>query len=153
VKRDELLFEVLLGIIIIIFITTSFYYSPKARLVPLVVGFISLGLVIIQVITDAMTGKSGQKGEEAKFFQSKFIYAVLFSIAYGSALFLLGYYGSLGIFSIVATRYWFKEKWGTSFIITGALLLFSYVLFVVVFGIELYPGIIPAFISSFLIEE
>lgn len=149
--RDEILFEVFLAILVMVFIGASFHYTPKARLVPLVVGFFSFGLIMYQIIVDVAARKPEKENQKA-LFQSKFLHAASFALGCGALMLLFGYFGCMGITMIGLTRFWFKESWVASLAITACLLLFSYLLFTMIFAIDLYPGVIPSFVMSFLPE-
>jgi len=150
-RREVILFEVFLALLIMVFIGASFHYSPKARFVPLVVGFFSLGLILYQIIVDVMS-RGPQKTDESTFLQAKFLPAVSFTIGCGVCLLLFGYFGCMAMILIGLTRYWFKESWLIAIAVTACLLLFSYLLFNIIFAIDLYPGIIPSFVLSFFPE-
>ena len=148
-RRNEIFFGIFIAIIILVFIGASFHYSAKARMVPLVVGFSSLGLVLYQIFADVTARKSKREKEE-RLVQAKVIYAIAFAVGYGILVLLFGYFGSMGIAMIWLTRCWFKESWLSAFTTTACLLLFSYLLFTILFAIDLYAGIIPSFVISLL---
>lgn len=150
-RRDVILFEVFLAILIVVFIGASFYYSPKARLVPLVVGFFSLGLILYQLIVDVVT-RGPREAEEETFLKSKFLQAASFAVGCGILMLLFGYFGCMAVVLAGLTRYWFKESWLISLAVTACLLVFSYILFIMIFAIDLYPGVIPSFVISFFPE-
>lgn len=150
-RRNEILFGIFLAITILVFIGASFYYSPKARLVPLVIGFFSLALVLYQIFTDVTTRKS-KEGDKELLTQSKVLSGLAFAVGCGILVLLFGYFGSMGILVIGLTRFWFKESWPAAITITASLLFFSYLLFTMIFAIDLYPGLIPSFVISLLPE-
>ena len=150
-RREVILFEVFLALLIMVFIGASFYYSPKARFVPLVVGFFSLGLILYQLIVDVLSRRPKRTDEES-FLQAKFFPAASFTIGCGVLLLLFGYFGCMAMVLIGLTKYWFKESWLIALAVTASLLLFSYLLFNIIFTIDLYPGIIPSFVLSFFPE-
>lgn len=150
-RRDMILFEVFLAILILIFIGASFHYSPKARLVPLVVGFFAFGLTLYQIIADLVSWRPRKADQEATL-KSKFTPAILFALGCGALMILFGYLGCMGIVLIGLTRFWFRESWLVSIIVTACLLLFSYLLFNMIFAIDLYKGVIPSFVISFFPE-
>lgn len=150
-RRDVIIFEVFLAILILVFIGASFHYSPKARLVPLVVGFFSLGLTLYQIIVD-VASRGPKKTDQETFLKSKFLHAASFAFGCGALLILFGYFGCMAMVLTGLTRYWFKESWLISLAVTACLLLFSYLLFTIIFTIDLYPGIIPSFVISFFPE-
>lgn len=149
--REVVFFEVFLAIVIVVFIVSSFHYSPKARLVPLVAGFFSLGLVLLQIKIDVASPKPVQSDQKTPF-QLKFLYAAYFAIGSGALMLLFGWLGCMGMVMIGLARFWFKESWLITLAVTGSLLLFSYLLFDKVFGVELYLGVIPSFVMSFIPE-
>jgi hypothetical protein len=150
-RRDVILFEVFLGILILVFIGASFYYSPKARLVPLVVGFFSLGLILYQLIVDVVT-RGRKNATEETFLKTKFLQAASFAIGCSTLMILFGYFGCMAAVLVGLTRYWFKESWLLSLAVTVCLLFFSYILFIMIFAIDLYPGVIPSLVISFFPE-
>ncbi len=150
-RRNEILFGIFLAITILIFIGASFFYSPKARLVPLVIGFFSLVLVLYQIFTDLAARKS-RVGDEELLSQSKVLSGFSFAAGCGILVLLCGFFGSMGIILMGLTRFWFRESWLASITITASLLIFSYLLFTMIFAIDLYPGAIPSFVISLLPE-
>ena len=150
-RRDLILFEGFLALLILIFIGASFHYSQKARLVPLVVGFFAFGLTLYQIIADILSRRP-EKGDQGESSEAKYTPAILFALGCGVLMILFGYYGCMGIVLLGLTRFWFKESWWVSFAVTACLLVFSYILFNMIFGIVLSEGVIPSFVLSFFPE-
>jgi uncharacterized membrane protein YfcA len=151
IRHKVLVFEAFLAVLIMLFVGSSFYYSPKARVVPLVVGFFSLALVLSQIIADFVFLRAEKRGQGASS-EVRYVPAILFALGTGALMFLFGYYGGIGIVLLAMTKFWFKESWVVSLASTALLLLFSYILFYMVFGIELYTGFVPSLVISLLPE-
>ena len=151
VRHKVIVFEAFLALLIMLFVGSSFHYSPKARVVPLVVGFFSLALILTQMIADVVSLRA-EKGAQGANSEAKYLPAILFALGSGVLMLLFGYYGCMGVVLLGMTKFWFKEGWLISLVATALLLLFSYILFYMVFGIELYTGIIPSWVISLLPE-
>ena len=151
IRHKVMVFEAFLAVLILLFVGSSFHYSPKARVVPLVVGFFSLALILIQMIADAVSLRAEKRGQGASS-EARYVPAILFALGTGALMLLFGYYGCVGIGLLAMSKFWFNESWLVSIVSTALLLLFSYILFYMVFGIELSPGFIPSLVISLLPE-
>ena len=120
---------------------------PGPGFVPFISAIVLISLALSIFILSLRATKEGERDIEKDYFRpkkgsfAKSSIALLVLFAYGFFLEYSGYLLTTLIFMLFATRLVEPPKWRTSFIVAVMTAVVSYILFVIVLGIQLPPGV------------
>ena len=120
---------------------------PGPGLVPFISAIILVFLALIIFIPALRSKKAGEREEEKEDVSlkraglAKSSIALLVLFAYGYFLEYSGYFFTTLVFMLLVSRLIESPKWRTSFILAVVTAVVSYILFVMVLGIQLPTGI------------
>ncbi len=145
-KFIALLFALVLVVVIVI----SLGYSPKARLVPLIIAFPTLALTIGQILREfGVIGQKKKGSNDSKDVLKesetnlKGYWTILFWIGLLIVmLFLIGFFPAIALFMFLYLKLQGKESWSISIIMPGCTLIVIYLAFVFGLNIDFYGGLI-----------
>lgn len=156
IRRAGLSFSVFLLIFVIVIIVTSFSYEPKARLVPLFIGLVTLiliGLVITNEIhpislverlnMDLMKVNVNQEAmpQGEMTASPKRLLVVFFWICgFFIFIFLLGFHASIALFILVFLKVEGRASWTKAILTAGIVSATIFAVFELAMRFSLYKG-------------
>jgi hypothetical protein len=142
-KRDSLIFAVILLLITIILLKATMAYPLRSKLFPLIALVTALILLIIQIIREVPALKEKEPVEKikAKTFSSKNLAIWGWLASTLIMLWILGFMGTVVLLPFLYLRF-HKESWLISIILPLGCGVFFYVLFALALSMPLYPGIL-----------
>ena len=143
---------ILLALLSIGFIVWSYSYSPTSRMVPLVVGYATLVLVVLDLLSRFDNGfaRFVRAAAGADFSNlelpstprpSKELVQVAWMLAAVGAALVLGLLVAVPLYVLLSMRFNGGRSWRESAISAAATALFVYVVFEFLLSYELYRGI------------
>jgi len=143
---------ILLGLLTIGFIVWSYYYSPTSRMVPLVVGYGTMALLALDLVSrlDNRVGSMVRIAAGADFSDlempsttrpSKELGAALSMAAAVVGFLLVGHLVAVPLLIVAWMRLIGRRSWRESLIAALATGLFIYVVFELLLSYELYRGV------------
>jgi hypothetical protein len=156
-KKEGIIFSLVLLCLVGAALISSFSYNLKTRLVPMIVGSISvvLSLVIVagelfprfrqvfEVDLFARDNMGASEHTQAKWDEKKgLIIAVSWLVVFAILLFLVGFNISIPIWVLVYVRFFGKQKWSLSLAVAAMLWVFIYGLFHLVMDYTLFEGVL-----------
>jgi len=161
IRRGNILFTCLLLVFILIVILTSLTYSPQARLIPLLIGGVTLILGILVLISefypgllrtldvslmDFATSATPTETDSEKPTEMQVVKKVLnISIWLASFLVLIYFIGfliSIGVFVLLFLKVYGKRSWVKTIIVSVLTWGFIYGTFEMFIKVELFRGIL-----------
>ena len=156
-KKEGIIFAALLVCLVGTALIISFSYNPKTRMVPVLVGSVSLilGLIILlgEILprfrqlfeVDLFTRdkivareKSQGKWDERKGLLIAIFWVVLFALL----LFLAGFNIAVPVCVLIYVKFFGKQTWPLSLAVTAMIWIFIYGLFQVIMDYTLFEGIL-----------
>ena len=156
-KKEGIIFAALLVCLVGTALIASFSYNQKTRLVPVIVGCVSLILSLIIFLGELLPRfrqvfevdlftrdkivareKSQGKWDEKKGLTIAFSWLVFFAVL----LFLAGFNFAVPLCVMVYVRFFGKQNWPMSLAITAMIWVFIYGLFQVIMDYTLFEGIL-----------
>jgi hypothetical protein len=146
-KRDSLIFAVILLLITIILLKVTMAYPLRSKLFPLIALVTILILLIIQIVREALALKEKESAEKikAKTFHSKNLAIWGWLVTTLIMLWVLGFMGTVVLLPFLYLRFC-RESWLISITLPLGCGVFFYTLFGLALSMPLYPGI---FFSKF----
>jgi len=160
-RRGNMLFTGLLLAFILVIILTSLTYSPKARLIPLIIGGGTLVLAILALLSEfypgllrtldvslmdfAASGAAIEPGSEqpsgvkvAKRVLNMSMWLAIFFVL----IYLVGFLISIGVFVLLFLKVYGKIGWVKTIAVSAITWGFIYGTFEVFIKVELFRGIL-----------
>ncbi len=147
-KRNGLIFAVVLLLIVMILLKATMAYPLRSRLFPLITLLAVLILLVIQIVREARALRerpTGQSGTRAFRFKNLAIWGWL-----GGTLIMLWIFGFMGTVVLLPFIYlrFHSESWLISITLPLGCGFFFYTLFGLLLGMPLYEGILfPIFLG------
>lgn len=156
--KESLIFAGFLTSLVATALTMSFSYNFKTRLVPVIVGSISLVLCLVilagelvprfrQVFEIDMFSREGMVSDEGTArgrWEEKtgLGIAIFWVLLFAGLLFLVGFNIAIPICVLVYVRVFGKQSWMTSLAVTAIVWGFIYILFQVLMDYALFQGVL-----------
>jgi len=156
-KKEGLIFTLFLTCGVTTALVSSFSYSLKTRLVPVLVGSVSLALSLtilageifpkfrrlfeIDLFARQALG-NGDKSAGRWAEKKGLTIAVLWVLSFAALLFLFGFNIAIPICVLVYVRFFGRQSWPLSLAVTAMIWLFIYGLFQVLMDYQLFEGIL-----------
>ena len=156
-SRVAYLPSLVLWLATIVYLTTAWSYNADARLFPLLIGAVLFVLLPLDILSIADTpfgarlrgllnpGAALPNSDEsdAQPMRRQAV-ALAFVFGFAGLLIVIGVLAAIPLYVVASVKFLGRRSWWLS-LATGAILgLFTYLLFVVALGIELYPGVLFA---------
>jgi Tripartite tricarboxylate transporter TctB family len=137
------------------YLVTAWRYNADARLFPLLIGGVLFVLLPLDILTmadtplgtrlrallnpDAAPSSDVENDDQPVRLQ---IVALAFVFGFAALLIVIGVLAAIPLYVAASVKFLGRRSWWLS-LATGAILgLFTYLLFVVALGIDLYPGVL-----------
>ncbi len=142
-KRDRLIFAVVLLLVAVILLKATIAYPLRSRLFPLIALGTALILLIIQIIREVSALKEKEPTEEIRDrnFRSKNLAIWGWLTGTLIMLWILGFMGTVVLLPFLYLRF-HREGWLISISLPLGCGIFFYTLFDLALGMPLYPGIL-----------
>jgi len=156
-KKEGIIFAALLVCLVGTALITSFSYNPKTRLVPVLVGCVSLILSIIIFLGEifpqfrqvfevdlftrdkiVVREKTIGRWDEKKGLTIAIFWVMLFAVL----LFLVGFNIAVPVCVLVYVKLFGKQNWPVSLSVTALIWVFIYGLFQLIMDYTLFEGIL-----------
>ena len=161
IRRGNMLFTVLLLVFILIVILTSLTYSPEARLIPLLIGGVTLILGILVLISEfypgllktldvslmdfAASGAAKEMGSEKPTevqVVKKVLNISIWLAGFLVLIYFIGFLISIGMFVLLFLKVYGKRSWVKTIIVSALTWGFIYGTFEMFIKVELFRGIL-----------
>jgi len=156
VNSKAILFNGLLTLFIAVICIYAFDYKPKVRLVPVLVGIVSLvisALVLInelyplpmfgKIELDLMSPLEEKDGEnEPQAIPSKMLAIIFWMIGFMALTLLVGFYISIAVFCFSFLKFQENVGWLKSICVTAGIWVFVYLVFTVVMELQMFEGVL-----------
>ena len=142
-KRDSLIFAVILLLVTVILLKVTMAYPLRSKLFPLIALITILILLIIQIVREAFALKEKESAEKikAKTFHFKHLAIWGWLVSTLIMLWVLGFMGTVVLFPFLYLRF-YRESWLISITLPLGCGVFFYTLFGLALSMPLYPGIL-----------
>jgi hypothetical protein len=156
VNYGAVAFSALLAFFLAVICINALDYKPRVRLVPMLIGIISLVICLLVLVNEIhplpMFGKSEtgpthspdqKKKENGRSMISPRMWAIIFwMIGFVALTFLVGFYISIAVFCFAFLK--FQEKVGSlkSFLVTAGVWGFIFVVFKIIMDLYMFEGIL-----------
>jgi hypothetical protein len=142
-KRDSLIFAVILLLITIILLKATMAYPLRSKLFPLIALVTVLILLIIQIFREVAGLKEKEPVEKIKDknFRSKNLAIWSWLLGTLIMLWILGFMGTVVLLPFLYLRF-HRESWLISITLPLGCGIFFYTLFGLALSMPLYPGIL-----------
>ena len=173
--KGNTIFALILLTVLLMFVSLAFTYSSEARIVPLIIGALALGLICLQLLVEIipeLSQKVGILGEEEKeIFGSKQlvkkieaepgketvsssnksikigeIQGFLWLLALVCLIFLVGYLIAIPVFLFLFFKLLASRGWTFSIAVAGITWVVVYFSFIMLLNIPLYKGVVFALV-------
>ena len=156
VNSGAILFSALITLFIVVISIYALDYKPKVRLVPLLVGIVSLGISILVLINEIhplpmfakfeidLMGSLGEKetDNEPQMIPSKMLAIIFWMIGFMALTLLVGFYISIAVFCFAFLRFQEKVGWLKSVSVTAGIWVFIFLIFSVVMDLQMFEGVL-----------
>ncbi len=161
---DRTLFTLGVFVLVLVFLVLSLGYQPRARLVPLIIAVPTLLLTLLQLLIDMIpavarrfsffqeydlfgidSGRAAEPSEENRRSGTVYRRELGFAawlLLLMALIYFLGYLVAIPLFLILFMRLRSSESWLMTLSITAATWAFVYVVFIMVMGAPLHPGVV-----------
>jgi len=156
-KKEGIIFAALLVCLVGTALVTSFSYNPKTRMVPVLVGCVSLILSII-IFLGEIFPQFRQVFEVDLFTRDKIVarektigrwdekkgltIAIFWVMLFAVLLFLVGFNIAVPVCVLVYVKFFGKQNWPVSLSVTALIWVFIYGLFQLIMDYTLFEGIL-----------
>jgi hypothetical protein len=128
-----------LAIFTSIFLAAAYGYPSQARAFPVAVGWVTLLLVALDIVSRTKPLKPGAATEDSRPLGRQFG-AVVWLAAFALMLVLIGILYAVPLYVFASLRFRGRRSWLTSLWIAAVATSAIWLLFAVVLRLELYPG-------------
>ena len=156
VNSGAILFSALITLFIAVICIYALDYKPKLRLVPLLVGIVSLGISILVLINEInplpmfakfeidLMGSLGEKetDNEPQRIPSKMLAIIFWMIGFMALTLLAGFYLSIAVFCFAFLRFQEKVGWLKSISVTAGIWAFIFLVFSIVMDLHMFEGVL-----------
>ena len=150
VKRTPFIFSLLVAIFTLGYWLLTWSYDPTTRLVPLLIGTVTLCLAAIVLRNDFRSQPGGEEPEkeedEEKIGQEGRSRNLVFLLCWLAAFFVLvvlvGFMISIPLAMVIFLRYYEAHSWRQILPATGVTWVVIYGLFEVLMGFQLFQGVL-----------
>jgi hypothetical protein len=142
-KRDSLIFAVILLLVTVILLKVTMAYPLRSKLFPLIALITILILLIIQIVREALALKEKESAKKikTKTFHSKNLAIWGWLVSTLIMLWVLGFMGTVILLPFLYLRF-HRESWLISITLPLGCGFFFYTLFGLALSMPLYPGIL-----------
>lgn len=162
--NDRTFFTLGVFVLVLGFLLLSLNYQPRARLVPLIIGVPTLLLTLFQLLIDMIpavgrrfsffqdydlfgieTSRAAEPAQESRPSGSVFRREINFAawlLLLMALVYFLGYLVAIPLFLVLFMRLRSSESWLMTLSITAVTWAFVYIVFIVVMGAPLHPGVV-----------
>lgn len=157
-ERRRLYFSALFLLLACVFVVTSLSYESDARLVPLVVGFITLVLSVLILIneiypipfitklsidfTENYRSREPVVQKEKVVSLQRFFVLLIWTVGFVLGIFMLGFHISIALFTLAFLKIEARATWLKAFLVTGIVWAAVFVIFEWAMGFSLFKGLI-----------
>ena len=155
-NSGAIFFNALIILFIAVICIYALDYKPRVRLVPLLVGIVSLVISILVLINelyplpvfgkielDLMSPLEEKEGEnEQQAIPSKMLAIIFWMIGFMGLTLLVGFYISIAVFCFAFLKFQEKVGWLKSICVTAGVWAFVYLVFTVVMELQMFEGVL-----------
>lgn len=159
VHWGNMLFGGLLFAFVLLIVLTSLSYSPKARLIPLIIGGATLVMVILVLINEVYpkllrsfdvslvsfvargTGEE-RDAEKTSKVGKRLLNISIWSVSFLALIYLVGFVISIGVFILAFLKAYGKVGWVKAIAETVIIWGFCYGVFEIFLKVDLFEGIL-----------
>ena len=138
----EKIFNIAILLVVLFFIVEALDFTPKARLIPLIIGVPALVLAVIQVISDYVLVKKESGSKEPSEERARQNTVLIWLLVLVGLIYVFGLLLGLALYLLLFIRFVSKESWIMSVGIGAAGFIAVYLLFVQLLHYPLYKGLL-----------
>ena len=141
---------------VLVIVVTSFSYESNARLVPLVVGFLTLALAVLVIIneinpislikklnidlTEKYRSPEPTAHKEEMISQQRFFVFLFWIIGFVLCIFMVGFHISIAMFTFAFLKVEAKASWLKALLGAGIVWAAVFIIFELAMGFNLFKG-------------
>jgi hypothetical protein len=142
-------------VLALVYLATGYAYTPQARAFPVTVGWATIVLVVLDIVSRTQTGigetltrwfnpaaKIAHDEKRPTYPALKQISAVLWAAGFVVLIVLIGFIYAIPIYVIASMYFRGRKPLVLSVLVSAGVILFIWLLFTQLLKIELYPGIL-----------
>jgi len=157
-KKEETVFTLFILGVVVSMVALTFGYRSGARLVPLLVGVVTLGLMLFISLMALFPGLAEwyrqlegkpvrapkKKGRQpaAEVVRQREAAVVGWLLFLTGAIYFLGFLVAIPLFLFLFLKLWARESWKLSLCLSGLVVGITYFLFIYILRVPLHPGVI-----------
>jgi hypothetical protein len=139
-------------VITILYLVTAYGYDPRAREIPVAIGWVMVGLVLLDLVSRTNTpvghallkflNPAAEDAPEEHYPALRQVSALSWVFLYTAMLVFIGVLYATPLYVFGSMRFHGKRSYATSLASALVVTAFTYLLFQVALSVELYPGML-----------